>query len=142
MPLICRTTLQTRLYMYNCFTPSTTLRIKSVLSFIALEALRLNERKRKMIVLLESRIPGRSLDRFNLIALGDLVDSLIPDTKRQIFPNGRNQAKIFCDGLQVANILVESSALQEFGVHAYIPASLVQKGHLPGLSRRSTRPQT
>ena len=79
------------------------------------------------IVLLESRIPGKNLGRFNLIALGDLVDSLIPDTKRQIFPNGRNQAKIFCDGWRAANVLVEFSALQEFGVHAYIPASLVQK---------------
>ena len=49
------------------------------------------------IVLLENRIPGRNLARFNLIALGNLIDSLIPDIKRQILPNGRNQAKAFCD---------------------------------------------
>ena len=43
MPLICRTKLHTRLYMNNCFTPSTNLRIKSVLIFITLDALCLNE---------------------------------------------------------------------------------------------------
>ena len=79
------------------------------------------------IVLLESRVPGRSLGRFNLIALGDLIDTIIKDTKRQIFPNGRNQAKVFCERWHAANILVDSVALRDFGVHAYIPASLVQK---------------
>ena len=79
------------------------------------------------IVLLESRIPGKSLVRFNLIALGDLIDTIIKDTKRQIFPNGRNQAKVFCDRWQAAIVLVDSAALRDFGVHAYIPASLVQK---------------
>ena len=49
------------------------------------------------IVLLESRIPGKNLGRFNLIALKDFIDSLISDTKRQIFPNCRNQAKVFCE---------------------------------------------
>ena len=79
------------------------------------------------IVPLESRVPGKSLDRFNLIALGDLIDSIIRDTKRQIFPNGRNQAKVFCERWQAANILIDSAALRDFGVHAYIPASFVQK---------------
>ena len=79
------------------------------------------------IVVLESRIPGKSSGRFNLIALGDLIDSIIRDTKRQIFPNGRNQAKVFCARWQTANVLVYSTALQDFGVHAYIPAFLVQK---------------
>ena len=40
------------------------------------------------IVLLECRILGNNLGRFNLIALGDLFDSLIPDTKRQVSLNG------------------------------------------------------
>ena len=79
------------------------------------------------IVLLESRVPGKKLGMFNLIALGDLIDSFIPDIKRHIFPNVRKQAKVFCDRWQAANTLVYSSALQKFGVHAYIPASLVQK---------------
>ena len=79
------------------------------------------------IVLLESRIPGKNLGRFNLIAMGDLIDSLLGDTKRQIFPNGRNQAKVFCDRWQAANVLVDSPELRDFGVQAYIPASLVQR---------------
>ena len=58
------------------------------------------------IVLLESRVPVKNLGRFNLIALGDLIGSLIPVTKRQIFPNGRNQAKVFCDRWQAVNTLV------------------------------------
>ena len=91
------------------------------------------------IVLLESRIPGKGLGRFNLIALGDLIDSIISDTKRQIFPNGRNQAKVFCDGWQAANVLVDSKELREFGVQAYIPASLVQKRRLRGTYRLSIR---
>ena len=78
-------------------------------------------------MLLESRIPGKSLGRFNLIALGDLIDTIIRDTKRQVFPNGRNQAKVFCERWQAANVLVDSATLRDFGVHAYIPASLVQK---------------
>ena len=78
-------------------------------------------------MLLESRIPGKSLGRFNLIALGDLIDSIISETRRQIFPNDRNQAKVFCDRCQAANILVDSPALRDFGVYVFIPTSLVQK---------------
>ena len=79
------------------------------------------------IFLLESIILGKTLRRFILIALGDLIDSLISDTKRQIFPNGRNQAKVFCERWQAANILVDSPALQDFGFYAYTPAPLMQK---------------
>ena len=78
------------------------------------------------IILLESRIRGKSLGRFNLIAMADLIDSIISDTKRQIFPNGRNQAKVFCDQWQAANVLVDSPELRDFGVQAYILASLLQ----------------
>ena len=79
-------------------------------------------------MLLESRIPGKGLGRFNLIALGDLIDSVISHTRRQIFPNGRNQAKVFCDRWQAANVLVDSKELREFGVQAYIPVSGAKKG--------------
>ena len=67
------------------------------------------------------------MGRFNLITLGDFIDSIISDTKKQIFPYGRNQAKIFCDRWQAAKVLVDSPELREFGVQAYMPASLVQK---------------
>ena len=72
---------------------------------------RFNDSSSPYIVLLESIIPGKSLAKFKLIGLDDLIDSLQNDTKRQIYPNGHIHAKVFCDWWQAANVLVDSSAL-------------------------------
>ena len=94
----------------------------------------------RFIVLLESRIPGKSLGRFNSIALGDLIDSIISDTKRQIFPNGRNQATVFCDRWQAANVLVDLPDCGTLECRPIYQLLWCRRRRFPGKLRRSIRP--
>lgn len=78
------------------------------------------------LVLMESTVQNRNLGRYDPIAVGKLIGSIIQG-KRRICSSGRNQIKIWCEERSDANTLFASEVLVNKGYRAYLPDSMIYK---------------
>ena len=78
------------------------------------------------IVILESKITGKNLWKFNIIGFGDLINSVITGSNKKIYSSGYNKVEVFCDKWHMPITLVDLPSLVELCVRAHIPTSLSQ----------------
>lgn len=78
------------------------------------------------IVLLESVIPNKNVEKFNKLSTAMLTSKVISGGRR-IYPSGKNRLKISCDKWADTNTLVDSEVLKGKGYKVYIPISLMMR---------------
>ena len=78
------------------------------------------------IVLMESTVPGRNLDKYNPLTIADQIDEVVR-AERTIHWNVLDQIKIVCSGRVDANLLISSHELRMAGYKAFLPISMIRK---------------